>query len=106
MNAIEEQVELGSMVQERREVKSRLACTKNKLNRYRVTLQQTAFSMEFNTIDGFRFSDSSDEFTVLSVVAKSFEKDRPFPSREELAKVLKDYISLENRLAELEDLLS
>ena len=35
MNTLEEQIELGSMVQERRRIKSRLDCTKNKLNKYR-----------------------------------------------------------------------
>ena len=45
MNATEAQAELGLMVQERREIKTRLACIKNKLARYQKTLEQTAFSM-------------------------------------------------------------
>ena len=105
MNATQEQAELGLMVQERRDVKSRLACTKNKLNRYRKTLEQTAFSME--SMDGFRFSDDSDEFSVLSVPgAMGFEKDLAFPARDELAQALKDWIYLQNQLAELNKLLS
>ena len=95
--------------QERRDVKSRLACTKNKLTRYRITLEQTTFSIGEmgDTMNGFRFSDNSDEFSVLSVPgAQGFEKDLCFPSRDELAQALKDWIYLQNRLAELNKLLS
>ena len=110
MNTLEEQIELGSMVQERRRIKSRLDCTKNKLNKYRKTLEQTAFSMNYvsdTTISGFKLSNDSNEFSVLSVPGTmGFEKDRRFPSREELAQGLKDYIYLKNRLDELDDLLS
>ena len=109
MNAMQEQAELGLMVQDLRDVKSRLACTKNKLTRYRITLEQTVFSMGEmgDTMNGFKFSDTSDEFFVLSVPgAQGFEKDLCFPSRDELALVLKDWIHLRNRLAELNELLS
>ena len=57
-------------------------------------------------MNGFRFPDGSDEFTVLSVATQSFDKDRPLPSREEIAKVLKDYVYFSNRLTELDNLLS
>lgn len=93
------------MVQERREIKNSLVCTKNKLERYKTTLEQASFSIR--DTDGFSFSDNSDEFTVLSVPgAMGLEKDRPFPSREELAQTLKDWRHLQRRLAELDELLS
>ena len=109
MNAKQEQEELGLMVQERRDIKISLACTKNKLTRYRITLEQTVLSMGEigDTMNGFKFSDNSDEFFVLSVPgAQGFEKDLCFPSRDELALVLKDWIHLRNRLTELNELLS
>ena len=106
MNATQEQAELGLMVQERREVKNRLVCNENKQNRYRKALEQTAFSMG-EMGGGFRFSDNSDEFSVLSVPgAMGFEKDLAFPSRDEIAQVLKEGIILQKRLVELNKLLS
>ncbi len=116
MNTKQEQLELGKMVQDRRDVKMRLACTKNKLKRYRKTLEQTAFVMNgkgVDTMSGFRFSDDSDEFRVLLVPVpglhtfeKDFEKDRRFPTRGEIGQALKDLIYLQNRLSELDKILS
>ena len=108
MTESEQQAELGSMVQERREVKQRLNCAKNRLDRIRRTLEQTAFSIanvEHGIAGGFRFS-GEDEFSVLPVGGtQGFEKEMTFPSRAEIAQALKDRDYLAKRLSELDELL-
>lgn len=108
MTESEQQAELGSMVQERREVKQRLNCTKNRLDRIRRTLEQSAFlitNLEHGVSDGFKFGEGS-EFSVLPVRGvQGFEKEMPFPSRAEIAQALKTRDYLAKRLCELDELL-
>ena len=96
------------MVQERREIKQHLNCTKNRLDRIRRILEQSAFliaSVEHGVADGFRFGEG-DEFSVLPVPGtQGFEKELPFPTRGEIAQALKDRDYLAKRLSELDELL-
>lgn len=101
--------EQGRMVEERRDVKARLACLENKARRIEIALERAGTAVRQSHVDNWRADPSAGG---LELVPQEHERRRSghletvsYPDLPELAEFLQERRALRERLDELDRLL-